>query len=332
MGVKILDLIEKKDLKWNQLENKKLAIDASNVLFQFLSSIRQQDGTPLMNSEGKTTSHLVGLFSRVPNMLQKGITPIFVFDGKAPDLKEKVREIRRANKAKAREKFLKAKSENDLDSSSKYAKQLSVLNNEMIQESKDLLTALGLPTVQAKSEAEAQCAYMTKKKKVWATGSQDYDTLLFGSPRLIQNLTLSTRRRVGSSYVQISPYIIDLKETLDKLEITQEQLIILSIMIGTDYNPKGVKGIGPKKALNLVQSGKKFDHIFSDLNPKFDWEEIYKIFVNMPVEDVSLTSPKRNDDKVKEILCEKHNFTIDRVENTLKKLEDKKDQSLKKWF
>jgi flap endonuclease-1 len=332
MGVKILDLIEKKDLKWDQLQNKKLAIDASNVLFQFLSSIRQADGTPLQDKEGNTTSHLVGLFSRVPNLLQKSITPIFVFDGKAPELKEKVREIRRDNKRKAQEQFLKASVDGDEELTSKYAKQLSFLNKEMVEESKQLLNALGLPTVQAPSEAEAQCAYMTKKNKVWGTGSQDYDTLLFGSPRLIQNLTLSNKRKVGGSYVYISPYLIDLKENLNKLELTQEQLIILGIMVGTDYNPKGIKGIGPKKALKLVQSGKKFETIFSEFELDFDWEEIYKTFVDMPVVDVSLKEIKRDEDKVKEILCEKHDFNKERVENTLKKLDDKKDQSLKKWF
>tara|TARA_Y100000310_G_C20697669_1_gene826860 strand:+ start:311 stop:1312 length:1002 start_codon:yes stop_codon:yes gene_type:complete len=333
MGVKLVDLVDKKNIKWEQLEGKKLAIDASNVIFQFLSSIRQRDGTPLMDNEGNVTSHLVGLFSRVPNLMQKGITPIFVFDGKAPALKEKIRVIRRANKAKAREKYEKAALEDDQDSMGKYSRQLTRLNSEMVQECKELLTALGLPIVQAPSEAEAQCAYMNKKKKVWATGSQDYDSLLFGSPRLIQNLTLSQKRKLpGGKFVYISPHMIELKDVLDRLELNQEELLVLGILVGTDYNPGGVKGIGPKKALKLIQSGKKFETIFNDLETNFDWEEILNTFKHIPVEDVTLKESKINLEKVKELLIEKHDFGEERVNNTLSKLTSKQDESIKKWF
>ncbi|MFH1972365.1 MAG: flap endonuclease-1 [archaeon] len=332
MGIKLTDLIDKRDLKWESLQGKTLAIDASNVLYQFVSSIRQRDGTPLMDDSGRVTSHLVGLFSRVPNLMQKGIKPVFVFDGKPPALKDLTHQKRREVKEKAREKYMDAAVAEDEEEMGKYSKQIGRMNQEMFDEAKELLNGLGLPVVQAPSEAEAQCAYMCKKKKVFAVGSQDYDTLLFGGPKLIQNLTLAQKRKVSGGFVLISPYLIELKDVLDKLELNQDELIILGILIGTDYNPGGVKGIGPKKALKLVQTGRKPDDIFSELNAEFDWKEIFNTFKKIPTTDVNLSFSDINMDKIKEILVEEHNFSDERVENTLSKLQKKSDESLKKWF
>ncbi len=333
MGVKLTDLVDKRNLKWEELQGKKVSVDASNVLFQFISSIRQRDGVPLMDKDGNVTSHLVGLFSRVPNLMLKGIRPVFVFDGKAPALKRQTQAKRRAVKEKAQEKYMAAAAEEDEEAMGKYSRQFSRVNSAMFDESKELLQALGLPVVQAPSEAEAQCAYMAKKRKVWGSPSQDYDSLLFGAPRLILNMTLSQKRKiVGGKYVYISPYLIELKDVLDKLELNQEELIVLGILVGTDYNPGGVKGIGPKKALKLVQSGKDFSTIFSELETTFDWQEILKTFQKIPVDDVSLKFGSIDEEKVKELLVERHDFSLDRVESTLAKLQKDSDQSLKKWF
>ncbi len=334
MGVKISELVERRDLKWEELEGKTLAVDASNVIFQFLSSIRQADGTPLKDSNNEVTSHLVGLFSRVPNLMQKGITPVFVFDGVAPELKEKVRVKRREAKERAYEKFNKAVIQDDLESSSKYAKQLSFVNTKMFDEAMELLNALGLPVVQAPSEAEAQCAYMVKKKIVWASASQDYDSLLFGADRLVFNLTLAQKRKItGGKYVLIAPYLVELKDVLEKNSLTQDQLIVLGIMIGTDYNPGGINGIGPKKALKLLHEEKDFGKIFSKFEVDFDWEEIFEIFKKIPVEDVKLKNYELDEEKVKSILVDEHDFSLERVESTFAKLRElKPKESLNKWF
>lgn len=333
MGVKLSGLVEKKDLQWEDLAGKKLAIDASNVLFQFLSSIRQKDGTPLMDDDSNVTSHLVGLFSRVPNLMQKGIHPVFVFDGEAPALKEKVRVLRRKQKEKAQEKYMRAALHEEEEEMGKYARQFSFANADMFKESKELLQALGLPVVQAPSEAEAQCAYMAQKKLVWASASQDYDSLLFGAPRLVLNLTLSQKRKIaGGKSVYISPYLIELESVLKTLHLTQDQLIVLGILVGTDYNPGGVPGIGPKKALKLVQTEKSFEKIFSQFSVDFVWKEIFDTFKHIPIDDVSLKERKLDEDKVKEILVDRHDFSLERVESTLEKLRKGKEETLKKWF
>lgn len=136
------------------------------------------------------------------------------------------------------------------------------------------------------------------------------------------NLTLAQKKKLpGGGYTKVNPTLLELKEVLDKLELEEDQLIILSILIGTDFNIKGVKGIGPKKALQLVQSGKKFEEIFKDLDTDFDWEEIFNVFKKMPIEeDFSVDFGEVDSDKIKEILVEGHDFSEERVDNTLEKL------------
>ena len=329
MGVKLGDLVERKNLKLTDLKGKKVAIDAFNVLYQFLASIRQQDGTPLMDSNGKVTSHLVGLFSRNINLMEKGIKLVYVFDGKPPELKAKTAEIRNKNKEKASKNYEKAALDEDEEGMAKYSRQMLRLNDEMIEESRELLRAMGIPVIEAPSEAEAQCSYMCKKKDVYAVGSQDFDSLLFGAPKLILNLTLSQKRKViGGRQVMISPYLVELNELLETLEINQDELIMFGIMVGTDFNPGGIKGIGPKKAMKLLS--KRPEEIFSDVD--FDWKEIYDIFKNIPVEkDYNLEFKDIDVEKVKEILVERHEFGVERVESGLAKLK-KKNQGLDKWL
>ena len=335
MGVKISEIVTKKALEWKELNGRILAIDSSNMLFQFLSSIRQPDGTPLQDSKGHVTSHLVGLASRIPNLVEKGIRPIFVFDGISPKLKKKEQKRRSALKDIAEEKHAEAEEAGDTSAMLKYAKMSTRMTSEMVRESKELLSAMGFPVIQAPSEAEAQCSLLCRKKEVWAVASQDYDCLLYSAPRMLQNLTLSSKRKLSSGKtVNVSPELIELKEVLSILKITQDQLIVLGILVGTDFNIGGVKGIGQKKALALVQSDKKFSDIFESLNAEFDWEEIFETFKNMPVTEDYDTKFKAADPKEVKSILERHDFSEERINSTLEKLKPKpKPQaSLDAWM
>lgn len=322
MGVNIAALIPKEEIKLEDLRGKKIAIDAFNALYQFLSSIRQPDGTPLMDSQGNTTSHLQGLFARTVNLMTQGIHLVYVFDGVPPKLKMQEQQERRQRKDAAEYKYHAAREEENVEKMYAYSKQFSRLNSEMIEESKELLTALGLPVVQAPSEAEGQAAHMCKKGDVWATASQDADSLLFGTPRLIRNLTLSQKRKLPKgNYVITFLELITLSNALKQLHLNQEQLVALGILVGTDFNIGGVKGIGPKKALKLVQATKDYDAIFNDLHADFDWKEIANIFHHLPTtDDYTLAWKNVDEQKVKEILVEKHDFSDERVTATLEKL------------
>lgn len=322
MGIKLTDVIVKKEIEFDDLKGKKIAVDFSNAVYQFLSSIRQRDGTPLMDSHGNITSHLVGLFSRTTNLMNRGVKLCYVFDGKPPALKAKVKKERIQRKEIAYEKYKKAVKKKDIESMYKYSKQFIALTGDMVDESKELIKALGLPVIQAPSEADAQMAFMCEKKDVWACATSDVDPLLHGASRIITNLTLSQRRKLPSgNTVKINPEMIELYSILNNLGITQDQLIALSILVGTDYNPEGIKGIGPKTALKLVKQHKDFDELFKEVKAEFNWKQIYAIFKSMPImKNYQLKWSKVDINKVKEILVEKHDFSEERVLKSLGKL------------
>ncbi len=332
MGVPLQDLLKGKEVKPEELAGKILAVDAFNTLYMFLTTIRGPDGSPLMDSQGRITSHLQGLFSRFTNLLEKGLKFVFVFDGEPPELKKKERERRKSLKLEAQKLYEEAKQKEDVENMKKYAARTTFLTDEMISEAKELLGAMGIPFVEAPSEGEAQAAHLVKKGDAYAVVSQDADSLLAGTPRLVRNLSISGRRKMPGSYgyKMIEPEVITLKESLEGLGLTQDQLIVLAILVGTDYNYGGIKGIGPKKALKLIKKHEDdFEEVFEEAKWKehydFDWKKIFELIKNMPVTDeYKMSFGNIDEEKIKELLVERHEFSEERVNNTLKKLEDAK--------
>ncbi len=322
MGLQIGDIVPRKEVTFEQLRGKVIAVDAFNALFQFLSSVRQPDGTPLMDFKGRVTSHLSGLFYRNMALISEGIKLIYVFDGEYHVLKNKTHEIRENNKSIAVEKFRTAADEEDIETMGKYARAMSKLDKDMIAESKELLEAMGIAIVQAPGEGEMQCAELVKIGEAYAVGSQDYDALAVGGKRLIQNLTLARKRKTAGGYVFISPEVIEYEKVLNTLGTDSDQLICLAILVGTDFNPGGVKGIGPKKALALVKEKKYPVEIFRSLEGRvdFNWQEVFEIFKKPNVSKEKIEFPKLNERKIKEILVERHDFSLERVEKQLEKL------------
>jgi flap endonuclease-1 len=344
MGVKIFELVPAKEIELDSLAKKTLAVDSSLFLYQFLSTIRQRDGTLLMDSKGNVTSHLTGLFSRTVKLMQKQINLIFVFDGKPPDLKKKEKERRAGLKKEAEMKYKIAVEKKDIEEMKKYASRTAKLTPEMVEESKELIRALGLPVVQAPSEGEAQAAYLVKKDKAFAVASQDADSLMFGASRLVKNLAITGRRKKTGKlgYETVKPELIELRNVLNTLGIDNDQLIALSMLVGTDYNIGGIKGIGQKNGLKLVKKHKKdFDALFKEAEWEkhfdFSWQEVFNVIKNMPTTDkYSLEQGDVDKDKVIELLVEKHDFSIERVSNALDKLlkarQKKQQKGLVEWI
>ena len=334
MGVAFKDLIVSNEVDLDFFKGKTIILDGNNVLYQFLTTIRGRDGALLTDSKGNVTSHLLGLFTRTTSLMNKGLRLAFVFDGKAPELKQRTREKRKALKVEAERKFMEAKKKEDLGEMKKYASRTSRLTRGMIEESKKLISFLGLPVVQAPSEGEAQAAYMVKDGGGFGVGSQDYDSLVHGATKLVRNLSIAGKRKKGKSpaYITIKPEIMDLAENLNNLGIDQNQLIALAMLIGTDYNPGGIKGIGPKNALKFVRKHKtNFGVLFKEVNWTknfdFSWEETYYLIKKIPVEKTySLKWESMQEDKIREMLVEEHDFSRERVESSLGKL-NKKTQS-----
>ncbi|MBS3098684.1 flap endonuclease-1 [Candidatus Pacearchaeota archaeon] len=326
MGLQIGEIVPRHDVKFEDLKGKIIAVDAFNAIYQFLSSIRQPDGTPLMDKKGKTTSHLSGLFYRNIALLSEGIKLVYVFDGEYHKLKGRTHEHRADAKLAAQEKYEKAKEDEDIEAMGKYARGFVKLDEEKVEESKKLLSAMGIAVVQAPGEGEMQCAQIVKDGEAYAVGSQDYDALVVGGTRLIQNLTLSRRRKTVSGYVDIAPEVIEYSSVLQELGVDPDQLISLAILVGTDFNPGGVKGIGPKKALALVKQKKYPVEIFREVEHQldFNWQEVFEIFKKPNVKKVKVSFPKLNGDTIKEILVKDHDFSLERVEKQMEKLHELK--------
>ena len=338
MGVELKDLIVKHERSFEELEGK-IAVDAYNTLYQFVSIIRQPDGTPLMDSKGRITSHLSGLFYRTCNLLEKNITPIYVFDGQPSELKKRTIAERAAVKLEAEEQRKKALEAGDITRAGVLAQRTSKLTRDMVEEGKKLLSLMGLPWVQAPSEGEAQASRMALDGLVSSSASQDYDSLLFGTPRLIRNLTISGRRKLPNrtQFVEVVPEETILAETLKELGITREKLVWIGILSGTDFNP-GIHGIGPKKALKLVKEFNSFEEILAKINQEMDWKPVEDLFLNpntIKIDKESLKIGKPDRKAVAEFMAER-DFSSERVENSIarafKQPTDSKQGQLEKWF
>ena len=313
MGVNLKPLIRNSTLNIDDLIDKVISVDASNVFHQFLSTIRNPDGTPLTDSRGNVTSHLVGLFYRTIRLLKEfSIKPVYVFDGEMPMLKRDVIEKRERKRRVAEESWVHAIEEGDKDKAHREAVRSTHLNKQMLGDAEKLLDLLGLPTIQAPGEAEAQCAYMTHDKNVYAMNSRDYDSLLFGAEKLLRHLTISNRENIE---------IIVLERFLEEHEITLEQLVDIGILMGTDYN-NGIYGVGPKTSLKLIKAHGRIEDIPEKYLNKLeaDFKEVRKLFLQPPIKSDYKLDFKEPDKKgIIKFLCDERGFPRDRVLNNLTK-------------
>ena len=344
MGVKLRDIIPPEAMERISLEalaGRAIALDAYNILYQFITIIRGPDGRPLMDRRGRITSHLSGVFFRTINFMKLGIKPIFVYDGRPPELKMKTVEKREERRAEAAKLYEMALAEGRIEEAQKYAKQAATLNEFIVESSKRLLKLMGVPIVQAPSEGEAQAAYLVKRGDAYASGSQDFDSLLFGSPRLVRNLSIVGRRKLPGrkEYVEVEPEIIYLDKLLDSLRITREQLIDIGILVGTDYC-EGVKGVGPKTALKLVKEYGSAEKALKALGKSLERDpaEIRELFLKPSVtEEFEVVWSEPDYDGIKSMLCYEHDFSENRVEKALNELKSalKKSKgvtSLDQWL
>jgi flap endonuclease-1 len=343
MGVDLSELVPKETRLLKDFSGQTMAVDAFNTIYQFLSIIRQPDGTPLMDSRKRVTSHLSGLLYRNLNLLEAGIRPVYVFDGKPHVLKAGTIEERSAIKEKAQAEWTAALAEGDLEKARSKAQQTSRLTAGMVEDSKRLLGMIGIPCVQAPSDGEGEAAFLVQKLYASAVASQDFDSLLFGSPVLVRNLTVTGRRKLPRKqiYVNIEPERMELGAVLSAMAITREQLVEMCILMGTDFN-EGIRGIGPKKAHKLIQDHGSLEKVIEAKKYEIpDWRVIKGIFLEPDVTDPG--PPVFGEPQVPRIvdfLVGEHDFSKERVESPLQRLveilEAKKKEGaqlrLDKWF
>ncbi len=340
MSVDLSKLVSRRKIALEELNGKAIAIDAFNVLYQFLSIIRGPDGTPLSDSKGNVTSHLSGLFYRTIELVDKGIKPIYVFDGIPSMLKQKTIEARMKRREDAFAAWQKAREAGEEEEARKHAMASTRINKYIIESSKELLGMMGIPFVNAPSEGEAEACYMCIRGIAYAAASQDYDTMLFGSPLVVRNLTMSGRRKLPGKniFVNIEPEIMSLADTLKSLGVTRKQLVWIGILLGTDFND-GVKGVGPKTALKIVKSVKSLDGIEKYVKEKYDAvfeidvKEVEDLFLKPEVSEKAAESVsgklELQPDKqaVVDFMCDKHEFSKERVEKFVDRLMGKRSDT-----
>jgi flap endonuclease-1 len=327
VGVPLTPIITKETVALDALRGRTLAVDGNGELYQFLALIRLRDGTPLRDSTGRITSHLSGLFYRTTRLIaEHALSLAFVFDGAPPALKAREIAKRRAVRERYEQERDAALADGDLARAYSKATMTSRLTREMVDEARELLRLIGLPAVQAPSEAEAQAAHMAATSaEVFAAASKDYDSLLFGAPRLVRFLTISGKEFLPSqgTFRPIVPEVLDLSALLAGWRITREQLVDLAMLVGTDFT-SGVRGVGPKKALRLVQQHGRIEdmppEIRDALGDRDLVDEVRRIFLHPDVTDAFAVRQAEPDvDGVVRFLCEEREFSRERVAAALKR-------------
>jgi flap endonuclease-1 len=316
VGVLLTPIIVKETPALSELAGRRVAVDGNGELYQFLALIRAPDGTPLQH-RGRVTSHLVGLFYRTTRLIgEHGLELAFVFDGQPPALKLSEIVRRRAVRARFQREADEARAAGDLGRAYAKSTMTSRLTREMVEEARELLELLGVPVVQAPGEGEAQAAFMAARGDAWAAGSKDYDALLFGAPRLLRFLTIRGREFLPSkgTFRRLTPEVIVSGSLLAHLGVSGEQLVDLAILVGTDFNA-GVKGIGPKKALQLVRTFGRLEDIpveIRDCVPEFP--AVREIYLAPSVtSDYALRFGAPDERGVLRFLCDERGFSRDRV-------------------
>jgi flap endonuclease-1 len=230
-----------RDVTWDEVAGSVVAVDAHNWLYRYLTTtVKWTNDAAYTTGAGEEVANLVGVVQGLPKFFEHDLTPVFVFDGGVTDLKEAEVSERREKRERAEERLAEAEERGDAVEAARLEARTQRLTNTILETTRELLALLDVPTVDAPAEGEAQAAYMARRGDADYAGSEDYDTLLFGAPRTLRQLTSKGQ-----------PELMDLDATLDRHDITLEQLIDVAILCGTDFNP-GVDGVGPKTALGAI--------------------------------------------------------------------------------
>ncbi|HEC40475.1 MAG TPA: hypothetical protein ENI29_19695 [bacterium] len=335
MGVKLQNIINRKIIGFPQLAGSIIAVDAPNIVMALFNFARKNpDGTNaglILDRTQRPISHLYGLLYRLNFYYSKIIFPIFCFDGRDSKLKRQITKDQLKDFRFTQKWYNSALKSGNREKAKEIALSKEYLWQNIMLESKQLLGALGVPYIESPASAESQCAYLVKQGHATYSNSQDFDSLLFGCPSLLQNLSKSLRRKVQGkwTYNKVTPFHTNLSKNLKRLKINQFQLVDIGLLIGTDYF-SGIKGIGPKKALTYIKKHLQVENIIRKEKNQFDFsmltskiiKKVRKIFlfpeINKSVSNFYWNLP--NKAHILSLLCESHHLNRERVEKNVDKL------------
>ncbi|CAH2242969.1 jg13412 [Pararge aegeria aegeria] len=310
-----------KEMEIKNYFGRKVAIDASMSLYQFLIAVRSE-GAQLTSVDGETTSHLMGTFYRTIRLVENGIKPVYVFDGKPPEMKSHQLNKRAERREEAEKELQKATEAGDTASIEKFNRRLVKVTKQHGEEARQLLKLMGVPVVEAPCEAEAQCAALVKAGKVFAVATEDMDALTFGANVLLRHLTFSEARKMPVQEFHLN-------HVLSGLELNQKEFIDLCILLGCDYCGS-IRGIGPKRAIELIKQHRSIEQVLHNIDTKkyqppenWDFEDARRLFVEPEVaeaKDIELKWCDPDEEGLVKFLCGDKQFNEDRVRNGAKKL------------
>lgn len=310
--------------------DRKIALDATMALYQFLIAVRYGDQGNLTNDAGEVTSHIIGFFYRTIRMMENGIKPIYIFDGKPPDFKSDELQKRKERREQAQAELKEAEETGDTERVQQMQKRTVKVTKEHVKDVQELLTFMGVPWYGAPGEAEAQASKMCEQGIVYGVGTEDVDALTFGTKKLVRHLYVSESKK--------KPIMeFDLDKVLDGMGVNMDQFIDICILCGCDYCPS-IKGIGGQTALKLIKEHKNIEGVLEAIKGKkytvpenWMYKKARELFKNPDVTDKADLPPfKWTGPKEKELtqyLVEKMNFNKDRVDKALMRLKKCKGKS-----
>ena len=336
MGLKIKDVVIARSIDVKELAGKIIAIDGPNTVMQFLKykykNKEYYDSEYIIDRTRRVISHLYGLLYRMKFFYAKKMLPIVCFDGRVHPFKRRITKNQLHDFLYVKKQYETAIEEKNFDKAQAIATGKEFMWINAIQESKKLLGYMGVPYIDSPSSAEAQCVQLAKAGIVDVVVSQDYDSVVLGCPTLIRNLSKSRKRKIQNRWqtMKVNVEKIDLRENLKSWGVDIFQLVDMAILIGNDFN-QGVRGIGPKNALNLIRQHGNVESVVKRNRDKYDFtglnktliDEVREIFLFPEVitkhSDFNWNYPKI--DKLTEFLCEDHHLNKKRVEDNAVKLE-----------
>ncbi|XP_054817079.1 flap endonuclease 1 [Prosopis cineraria] len=319
-----------KEHKFESYFGRKIAIDASMSIYQFLIVVGRSGTEMLTNEAGEVTSHLQGMFSRTIRLLEAGIKPVYVFDGKPPELKKQELAKRFSKRADAGEDLSEAKETGTKEDIEKFSKRTVKVTKQHNEDCKRLLRLMGVPVVEAPSEAEAQCAALCKSGKVYAVASEDMDSLTFGAPKFLRHLMDPSSKKIPVMEFEVA-------KILEELNLSMDQFIDLCILSGCDYCDS-IRGIGGLTALKLIRQHGSIENILENINKERyqipdDWpyKEARQLFKEPLVlteeEQLDLKWTAPDEDGLIAFLVNENGFNADRVAKAIEKIKAAKNKS-----
>ncbi|KAK1277110.1 Flap endonuclease 1-A [Acorus gramineus] len=299
-----------KEQKFESYFGRKIAIDASMSIYQFLIVVGRVGSELLTNEAGDVTSHLQGMFTRTIRLLEAGLMPVKREDA-TKDLKT-------------------AEAAGDKESIEKFSKRTVKVTKQHNDDCKRLLRLIGVPVIEAPSEAEAECAALCKNGKVYAVASEDMDSLTFGSPRFLRHLMKPSSKKLPVMEFEVA-------KVLEELDLTMDQFIDLCILSGCDYC-ESIRGIGGQTALKFIHQHGSIENILENINKEryhipetWPYQEARCLFKEPLVSDpndqpeIKWTAP--DEEGLITFLVNENGFNNERVTKAIEKIKAAKNKS-----